>query len=74
MPGGCGLDVLDVIKRERPATRVIVLTNYPLPQFRKRSADAGAEWFFDKTQESKRVAEVLHDIVAERGEAGTAHA
>jgi DNA-binding NarL/FixJ family response regulator len=63
MPGGTGIDVLEVIKRERPATTVVILTNYPLPQFRKRSAEAGAEYFFDKTAESGRVGEVLKGMV-----------
>jgi DNA-binding NarL/FixJ family response regulator len=61
MPGGSGWDVLETIKRERPATRVAIFTNYPLPQFRKKSVECGAEWFFDKTTESRQLEEVLKD-------------
>jgi DNA-binding NarL/FixJ family response regulator len=71
MPGGTGIDVLEVIKRERPATTVMILTNYPLPQFRKRSADAGAEYFFDKTAESGKVGDVLKGLVRDRTGTGT---
>jgi DNA-binding NarL/FixJ family response regulator len=59
IPGGSGWDVLEVIKRERPATRVAIFTNYPLPQFRKKSAECGAEWFFDKTTESRQLEDLL---------------
>ena len=66
MPGGSGIDVLEAIKRERPATIVVILTNHPLPQLRKKSQQAGAEYFFDKTQEFGKVAEVLRGVVKNR--------
>jgi DNA-binding NarL/FixJ family response regulator len=61
MPGGSGWDVLETIKKERPATRVAIFTNYPLPQFRKKSVECGAEWFFDKTTESRQLEDVLKE-------------
>jgi len=67
MPGGTGIDVLEAIKRERPSTIVVILTNYPLPQLRKKSQESGAEYFFDKTQEIAKVAEVLKEMVQMRG-------
>jgi DNA-binding NarL/FixJ family response regulator len=66
MPGGSGLDVLEAIKRERRATIVVILTNHPLPQLRKKCQQAGAEYFFDKTQEFGKVAEVLREVVKNR--------
>jgi DNA-binding NarL/FixJ family response regulator len=66
MPGGTGIDVLEVIKRENPATKVLILTNHPHPQLHTKCQDAGAEWFFDKTEESGRVGEVLTGLVKER--------
>jgi DNA-binding NarL/FixJ family response regulator len=66
MPGGSGIDVLEAIKRERPATIVVILTNHPLPQLRKKSQQAGAEYFFDKTQEFGKVANVLREVVKNR--------
>jgi len=62
MPGGSGWDVLETIKKERPQTRVAIFTNYPLPQFRKKSVEAGAEWFFDKTTESRQLEDVLKEL------------
>jgi DNA-binding NarL/FixJ family response regulator len=62
MPGGTGIEVLETIKHERPETVVIMLTNYPLPQLQKKSADAGANYFFDKCCEFNRVVEVLKTL------------
>lgn|GEM_PF-148182 len=51
MPGGCGIDVLEYIKRGGSGPVVIMLTNYSYPQYEKRCIDAGADFFFDKSQE-----------------------
>ena len=65
MPGGTGIDVLETVKQENPRTVVIMLTNYPLPQLRKKSMEAGAEFFFDKCCEVERVIGVLQDLSAQ---------
>jgi len=59
MPDGCGIDVLAHMKKESPQTTVIMLTNYPLPSFRKCCLEAGADYFFDKSTEFEKVIEVL---------------
>jgi DNA-binding NarL/FixJ family response regulator len=64
MPGGTGIDVLEKIKKDRPGTVVIILTNCPLPQLKKKSTEAGADFFFDKTGEFERVAEVLKELAS----------
>ena len=66
LPDGTGIDVLEQIKRDRPSTVVMILTNYPLSPLRKKCTDAGAEYFFDKTCEFGRVSEALKDIVRMR--------
>lgn len=63
MPGGSGIDTLRNIKRVTPAPRVIMLTNYPYPQYRKRCMDAGADFFFDKSSEFHKVIEVLKQMM-----------
>src|SRR6185436_13444857 len=45
MPGGSGINVLQNIKREQPAPVVIILTNYPYLQYRKKCLEAGADFF-----------------------------
>jgi DNA-binding NarL/FixJ family response regulator len=62
MPKGSGIDVLEMIKREKPSVKVIVLTNYPYPQYRKRCLELGAEFFLDKSTEFDRLPEVLQQL------------
>ena len=62
MPGGSGIDVLKEIKRDAAAPIVVILTNYPYPQYRKRCAEEGAEFFFDKSTEFHLVSEVLRQL------------
>lgn len=59
MPDGSGIEVLAHIKKKSPQTTVIMLTNYPLPPFRKCCLKAGADYFFDKSTEFEKVIEVL---------------
>jgi len=63
MPGGSGIDVLRSIKKDRPAPIVMMLTNYPYPQYRKRCMDVGADCFFDKSSEFNMVTDALKQII-----------
>jgi DNA-binding NarL/FixJ family response regulator len=56
---GSGLDVLSGLKTQRPALRVIVLTNFATAQHRQASLAAGADVFLDKSQEFQRVPDIL---------------
>src|SRR5437016_3226766 len=49
MPDGSGIDVLKKAKRQIPSPVVIMVTNYPFPQYRKKCLEAGADYFFDKS-------------------------
>ena len=62
MPGGSGIDVLREIKQNNQTPLVIVLTNYPYPQYRRKCMDAGADFFFDKSTEFDKVTEVLKQL------------
>ncbi len=62
MPGGSGIDVLEDIKKTNAAPVVIVLTNYPYPQYRKKCMALGAEYFFDKATEFEKVTEVIENL------------
>ena len=63
MPGGSGIDILKHIKKEQPATVVIILTNYPYPQYRQRCMDEGADFFFDKSTELDKITRVFKQLV-----------
>ncbi len=65
MPGGNGIEVLNEIKRDKPAPLIIILTNYPYPQYRKKCMEGGADYFFDKSTEFEKVIEVLKKLIEE---------
>lgn len=62
MPEGSGFDVLKSIKEQSPHTRLIMLTNYPCQQYKKRSFELGADYFFDKSGEIEEVVNVLQKL------------
>jgi DNA-binding NarL/FixJ family response regulator len=59
MPKGSGADVLSDLKKLNPTPKVIMLTNYPHPENRKKCMDGGADYFFDKSNEFQKVVSVL---------------
>jgi len=64
MRDGNGIEVLANIKKNKSSPVIIMLTNYPYPQYRKKCLDAGADFFFDKSTEFERVIEVCQDLIA----------
>jgi len=63
MPGGKGIDALENIKKGKSPPIVIMFTNYPYRQYRKKYMDAGADFFFDKSTEFEKVTEVLKKLI-----------
>jgi len=63
LPDGNGINVLKKIKKADSSIRVIIFTNYPYYQYRKRCLDAGAEFFFYKATEFEKVLEVLKQLI-----------
>lgn len=61
-----GLTVLAGLQRAAVTPRVIVLTNYPYPQYRERCLALGAEHFFDKSVEFEQALAVLRAWAAGR--------
>lgn len=59
---GNGIDVLIAAKHELPNLRGIMLTNYATPQHLKASADAGAEYFLDKSADFDKIVEILEHL------------
>lgn len=58
-----GIDLLEKIKKSRPDTKVIMFTNYPYPQYRKKCKELGADFFFDKATEFEKVTEVFRNLM-----------
>jgi DNA-binding NarL/FixJ family response regulator len=63
MPGGSGIDVLKKIKHLQNPPIVIVLTNYPYPQYRNICLESGADFFFDKSNEFHKVVDVFKNLI-----------
>ena len=63
MPGGNGIEVLKNIKNGENPPLVIMFTNYPYPQYRKKCMDGGADFFFDKSAEFEKLSAVLKKLI-----------
>jgi DNA-binding NarL/FixJ family response regulator len=62
LPQKSGIEVLRDIKKDKPSPVVIILTNYPYPQYRKECTEAGADYFLNKSTEFNKIAEVLKGL------------
>ena len=65
---GSGIDVLIEVRKSLPAMRAIVMSNFYSPQHAKASADAGAEYFLDKSADFDRIPEILQQINGSKSE------
>lgn len=59
LQAGSGINVLETIKKQHPAIKVIVLTNYIDEFYADSCKRAGADCFFDKTFQFSRVRSAL---------------
>lgn len=64
MPSGDGITVLEPIRKEKIPATVIIFTNYPYLQLRKKYFDAGADFFFYKAIEFEKLFTVLKKLVS----------
>jgi DNA-binding NarL/FixJ family response regulator len=62
LPGKSGIEVLKDIRDKKLPIRVIMLTNYPYPQYRKKCEELGADYFFDKVTEIEEIPKVIEEL------------
>jgi DNA-binding NarL/FixJ family response regulator len=62
-PNGSGIDVLETVKKENIPTKVIIFTNFPYLQYRKKCFDAGADFFFYKAIEFEKLITTLEKLI-----------
>lgn len=62
MPGGSGLDVLRDLKETEHNSKIIMLTNYPYPQYRDKCLEEGADYFLSKSDEFHKLGDVFGEI------------
>ena len=65
MHGANGIEVLKQVKSEQPAPYVIMLTNFPYPQYRKKCMQEGADFFLDKSTEFDEINEIIRNMIEE---------
>jgi len=58
---GSGFGVLRALQQHQPDTLTIVLTNYTSAAIRKRCAELGVKWFFDKSSEFEGIVDLISD-------------
>lgn len=63
MPDGNGIEVLDTIIHDQSPPVVIVVTNYPFPEYKREYMMAGADFFFDKSSEFRQMQNVIENLV-----------
>lgn len=67
VPGGPGLrngiDVLKAFKSTHPSAAVIMLTNHATSKYKMECEQAGAEYFFDKSNEFDKLPFVVEELV-----------
>ena len=66
LPGRSGLDLLPDIRRDHPATKVIVLSSFGDPQFAVRSLREGAGAFLTKERAARELIDAIRTVVAGR--------
>ncbi len=62
---GSGIDVLKQIKKNGEGPRVIIFTNNPLPQYRKKCHELGADFFLHKAKDGEAVTEIVRRMSEE---------
>lgn len=62
MPERSGIAVLESIRQEERAPKVIVFTNYPFVRYRKKCLEAGASFFLDKSTEFDQLPQALEQL------------
>lgn len=63
IPGDNGIKILERLKILRPLVIIIMLTNYPYEQYRKKCMELGADYFFAKSGDMKKIYSICDNFV-----------
>lgn len=63
---GNGIDLLREVKKTMPGTAVMMLTNYPEEDYRKKCFELGAEYFLDKSIEFEKVIQICRQAAKQK--------
>ena len=62
-----GLELLSYIKRQRPATKVLIMTGYATDKCRQAAYERGADYFIEKPFDLAEAGNILREIINETG-------
>jgi DNA-binding NarL/FixJ family response regulator len=62
LPDMSGITVLKTVKKISPGTKVIILTNYPIEQFKEICFKLGADYFLNKSDEFEKIPFIISEI------------
>lgn len=62
MPGGSGLDVLDMIREECLLVSVLVLSNHSGPELVRHARQAGAAGVLNKSRDFRQAVDFVHEL------------
>lgn len=62
MPGGNGILALETLKKMEKPPIVVMFTNYPYLQYRRRCLEAGADFFFYKATEFEKLIAAIQKL------------
>jgi len=66
MPEMNGIEVLKKIREMKMKTKVCILTNYPYPQYKKKSFEEGADYFLSKTEDFEDLEIIVSDMLRDK--------
>lgn len=66
LPGLSGIDVLKDIRAKKLPSRVIMLTNYTYPQYRKKCEELGSDYFLDKVAEIEMIPNIIAELAKDK--------
>lgn len=61
LPDGSGIEILKKIKKFDPSPKVIIFSNNTYPQYEQRCMGLGADFFFNKAEDFRKIPRVLLD-------------
>lgn len=63
LPDGSGIDILKEMKKINHPAKIIMLTNYAIPIYKRICLEQGADFFLDKTMEFEKVYDICSDFI-----------
>jgi len=66
IPGDNGIKTLEKMRLLNSKPLIIMLTNYPYEQYRKKCMDSGADYFFSKSEDFGKIPDVLLKLTENR--------